>query len=275
MSEKLKIGIVGLGLIGGSIEKRLLQEPNKFEVLSVSVSQAREYRLEDLADVDILFLCGPQSTIPQQLDKIALIISRSSNEGIVAPEKRAFAKTIITDVASTKTKIAEKAKLLGLDNFVPGHPMAGTEAQGYEASYPELFDGANWILADSETDTAKLEKLITETFKSNLVFMDAESHDRCVALVSHLPLILSLALSESAFAFPQAQKIIGPGFKSMTRLAKGNPELGREIISLNKANIRDAWELFKTEVERILKIKGETLEFEIVDIKEKLLTLGS
>lgn len=275
MVEKLRVGIVGLGLIGGSIEKRLLQEPEKFEILSVSVSQGRGYRLEDLIDADIVFLCGPQSLISQQLDKIALLISRSSNEGMVPIEKRAFANTIITDVGSTKAKIAEKARLLGLNNFVPGHPMAGTEHQGYEASFPELFEGANWVLCDSEIDTNKLEKLISETFKANLVLMDAENHDRCVALVSHLPLILSLALSESAFAFPQAQKIIGPGFNSMTRLAKGNPELGMEIISFNKANIKDAWELFKNEVERILKIKGETLEFEIVDIKEKLLALGS
>lgn len=273
MEAKLKIGIVGLGLIGGSIEKRLLQEPDKFEVLSVSVSQGREYKFEDLHNVDILFLCGPQTSIPKQLEKIALLISKSGQEGTIPPEERAFAKTIITDVASTKRQITEKAKELGLTNFIPGHPMAGTEHQGYEASFPELFENANWVLGESNVQTAKLEKLITETFKARLVILDAETHDRCVALVSHLPLLLSLGLSESVSAYPQAQKVIGPGFKSMTRLANGNPELGREIIGLNKSNIKAAWDFFKEEIDRLLTIKGETLEFELVDIKEKLQAL--
>lgn len=273
--HKTKIGIVGLGLIGGSIEKRLLQEPDKFEVLSVSVSQGREYSLEDLVDCDVVFLCGPQSSIPKQLEKIALIISRSSKEGMVAPEDRAFAKTLITDVGSTKVKITAKATELGLTNFIPGHPMAGTEHQGYEASFPELFETANWVLCEVNEQTKKLESLIKDTFKANLVILDPESHDRCVALVSHLPLILSLALSESVLSYPQAQKVIGPGFKSMTRLAKGNPELGREIIGLNKSKIQDSWDFFKEEVDRLLSIRGEALEFELVDIKEKLQTMSS
>lgn len=267
---KQKIGIVGLGLIGGSIEKALLKEPDSFEILSVSESQGREYKLQDLKDCDIVFLCGPQSSIPQQLDEIARIISQSGEEGSVPLEERAFSKTIITDVASTKVQITKKAEELGLDNFIPGHPMAGTEKQGYEASFPELFEEANWVLGESSTRTQALETIITKTLKAKLVIMDSETHDQSVAVISHLPLVLSLGLGDMLASMPQAKKVIGPGFKGMVRLAKGNPELGREMIALNRTNIKNAWEIFKTEVESLLSITGDDLEHELVDIKEAL-----
>ena len=267
---KQKIGIVGLGLIGGSIEKALLREPDSFEILTVSESQAREYKLQDLKDCDLVFLCGPQSTIPKQLEEIAKIISQSSEEGAVPPNARAFSKTIITDVASTKVQITKKAEALGLDNFIPGHPMAGTEKQGYEASFPELFEEANWVLGKTSTRTELLENIITKTLKAKLVIMDPKTHDSSVAVISHLPLVLSLGLGDMLTSMPQAKKVIGPGFKGMVRLAKGNPELGREMIALNRTNIKNAWELFKSEVESLLSITGEELEHELIDIKEAL-----
>ena len=267
---KKKIGIVGLGLIGGSIEKALLQDSDNYEVLSVSQSQGREYKLEDLKDCDIVFLCSSQSSIPGQLEQIAKIISRSSEEGKIPENERAFSKTIITDVASTEQQISNKAQELGLNNFIPGHQMAGTEQQGYEASFPELFENANWVLAESNSKTELLETIITRTLKAKLVIIDPETHDQSVAVISHLPLVLSLGLGELVTAVPQSKKIIGPGFKGMIRLAKGNPELGREMIALNRNNIKNAWELFKTEVEALLAITGPDLEKELVEIKEAL-----
>lgn len=265
-----KIAIAGLGLIGGSIEKVLLRESSDFELITISKSQNREHSLADAADADILFLCGLQSQIPKQLEEIARIISQSGKEGTVVNENRAFAKTIITDVASTKVQIAKIAKELGLDNFIPGHPMAGTEERGYEASFPELFENANWILAESSTRTELLESIITNKLKANLVIMDPETHDQSVAVISHLPLVLSLALGEMLNSIPQSKKVIGPGFKGMVRLAKGNSELGREMISINRSNIRNAWELFKAEVESLLSITGRELEEELIEIKEAL-----
>lgn len=269
MAEILKVGIVGLGLIGGSIEKALAQHPGEFEILTVSKSQQREYQLEDLVDVDILFLCGEQSEIPQQLDKIARMISQAQSQGTKLP----FATTVITDVASTKLRIANRAQELGLGNFVAGHPMAGTEHKGYEASFPDLFKGATWVLAELNPKTAKLENLITQTLGARVVMMDPETHDRSVAVTSHLPLVLSLALADLANSLPQTKEVVGPGFKSMTRLAGGNVELGKEIISLNRQNIKEAWSLFKLEVDSLLEIYGPELENELGEIKAKLLEL--
>ena len=267
MNSKTKIGIVGLGLIGGSIEKALSANADKYEILTVSKSQARNHNLEDLADVDILFLCGTQNEIPKQLDQIACMISKARIE---AKEHIPFSKTIITDVASTKTKIAKTAEQLGLENFIAGHPMAGTEHKGYESSFPTLFQDANWVLSESSERTKLLENIITKELGAKIVIMDPETHDRGVAVTSHLALVLSIALGDMVDSLPQVKQLIGPGFKSMTRLACGNSELGREIISLNRDNIKEIWELYKQEVESLLEIYGSDLEKELELVKQKL-----
>jgi len=267
MSSKTKIGIVGLGLIGGSIEKALLASGTDCEILTVSKSQSREHSLEDLVDVDILFLCGTQNEIPKQIEQIASMISKAR---ATEQEHIPFSKTLITDVASTKTKIFKLAENLGLENFVAGHPMAGTEHKGYESSFPTLFQNATWVLSESNERTKLLESIITKDLGAKIVVMDAETHDRGVALTSHLALVLSIALGDMVDSLPQVKQLIGPGFKSMTRLACGNAELGREIISLNRENIKEIWELYKQEVESLLEIYGSDLEKELELIKEKL-----
>jgi prephenate dehydrogenase len=267
---KKKIGIVGLGLIGGSIEKALKQDLDNYEILIVSQSQGSPYKLEDLKDCDLVFLCGAQTSIPGQLEEIARIISRSGEEGKIPESERAFSRTVITDVASTKLRISKKADELGLNNFVPGHPMAGTEHKGYEASFPELFQGAKWILGERSDRTKLLEDIITKVCKAEIVIMDSAIHDQSVALISHLPLVLSIGLGEIVTRVPVSQKIIGPGFKGMVRLAQGNVELGKEMITLNRNNIKNAWDLFKTEVDALLEIKGENLEEELIEVKKNL-----
>jgi prephenate dehydrogenase len=270
MQEKLKVGIVGLGLIGGSIEKCLQQFPEQFEIFSVSESQNRSYKLDNLVECDVIFLCTQQSKLASQLDKIAQIISRSGQEGHMPEEQRAFAKTVITDVASTKYLFCQKSADLGLKNFIGGHPMAGTEHKGFEASDANMFKDATWILTERNST---LEDIITKYLAAKVLIMDSETHDKSVAVVSHLPLLLSLGLADLAINMPQVAKVMGPSFKGMTRLAKGNPELGREIISLNRSNIKDAWDLFKTEIEALLEIKGHSLQEELNLIKEKILCL--
>lgn len=267
---KKRIGIVGLGLIGGSIEKKLYRDfPEKYEIFSVSQSQERPYKLEDLADTDVLLLCGPQSTIKKQLEEIALIISKSGQRGTIPEENRAFANTIISDVASTKSAICSHAIEFGLNNFIGGHPMAGTEKQGFENSFPELFHDCNWILTETNSKSQILEELIKDLGSKNTVIMDPETHDQAVAAISHIPLVLSLGLGILVNQVPRAKEIIGPGFKSMIRLAQGNEQLSQEIISLNKDNIKELWEAYKENMDSFLDIEGKNnLKDEIKYIKE-------
>ena len=265
MDKSLKIGIVGLGLIGGSIQKRL-NDTGKYELLLVSKSQGSNLELKNLGSCDLVFLCGEQSSIPAQLAEIAKLKAQASKDACDD-----FKNTIITDAASTKVQICETAKNLGLENFIGGHPMAGTEKQGYEASFPELFEEATWVLTESNSKTEVLEKVITEDLKAKITVMDAATHDKSVAAISHLPLVLSLGLAEALNQVPTAAKVIGPGFKSMTRLAKGNEKLGREMIGINRENISELWEAYKTYVDSLLKLPQSALSQEMTEIKEKLL----
>jgi len=278
MAEKIKIGIVGLGLIGGSIEKRLQEKPDKYEILVVSNSQEQgldaagaRRALSDLAAVDILFLCSNQSEIIKQLQEIALIILRSSDEGKVPEDKRAFAHTLITDVGSTKEHICAVAAELGLSNFIGGHPMAGTEHKGYEASFAGLFEACTWVLTESSERTELLEQVIKQDLgAANLVLLDAAAHDKSAATISHLPLVLSLGLANLLRQNPNAKAMIGPGFTGMTRLAKGNEQLGLEIIKANRKNIKELWANYKQEIDSLLSISQDSLAEEMGAIKQAL-----
>lgn len=261
MTEKISVGIIGLGLIGGSIERRLGLKPELYEVKAVSISQGRAFTIEDLKNEDIVFICSPQSQVNSVLDQIALLQSK---------DQTAFVKTIITDVASTKTRIKHEAELLGIKNFVAGHPMAGTEKQGYENSFPELFEGAKWILDSDARDFPILENIIKGELGAVIEYMDVEVHDKAVAVTSHLPLVLSLILAKMGMDYSPAHKTIGPGFKGMVRLAGGNISMGKEIIDLNRNNINELWQDYKAEVEALLAAPEDDLEKELKSIKDKL-----
>jgi len=262
-----KIGIVGLGLIGGSIEKALIEKQSELglaAVKTVSQSQKREYSIYDLADCDVIFLCAEQSKILEELDEIAKIIAKSNTDG-----KKPFANALITDVASTKKKVAEKARTLGLDNFVAGHPMAGTEHQGYDASFPSLFEGSTWILEERSDRTKLLEYTILNVLKAKeLVTLDPDTHDKLVAVVSHVPMLLSFALADLLKSYPLAEKIVGPGIKGMMRLAKGNTLMSKEILALNKNNINLVWKDYLQSVETLLDTPASILEPELNKVKK-------
>lgn len=264
-----KIGIVGLGLIGGSIEKCLLEKQAELglsQVKTVSKSQKREYSIHDLADCDVIFLCSEQSKILGDLDEIAKTIAKSNSNA-----EKPFANALITDVASTKKKISDKAKELGLSNFIAGHPMAGTEHEGYAASFPELFHGSNWILEEKNEKTKLLEHLILKVLGAKeIVALDAETHDKLVAVVSHLPMLMSFALADLLKSYPVAEKIIGPGFRGMTRLAKGNVQMSKEILALNRQNVKDLWSEYSTHLNSLLDLPTSLLEPELAKIKKLL-----
>lgn len=126
-------------------------------------------------------------------------------------------------------------------NFIGGHPMAGTEHKGLDASFETLFNGAKWVLTPSKwcSDTQILEKIITE-LGAVTVIADPAEHDRAVALISHMPLLLSQALLEFVQNHSDSKlalELAASGFKSMTRLAHTNPELAKDMLSGNKKNV--------------------------------------
>lgn len=228
-----KVGILGLGLIGGSIAKRLMQ--NGCEVYTVKskskdVEKAKKWvkkvfpTLDDLVqEIDLLIIATPLSTIIPIAKKI----------------KRAR-PLLVVDVGSVKEEIVKEFYKLTQKNveFLSTHPMAGSEKKGFEASDVDLFEGAPWIVTPHQKNRTSLDAWI-RSLGAKPISMKAKEHDQKMALISHLPTLVSILLLKFAKTQdPKSLEIAGPGFKSMTRLAQGNKKLIKDFFKLNNKNIQ-------------------------------------
>ena len=214
----MKIGIIGLGLIGGSLFKDLRKD---YDVIAVSKSQNGEniYKTYDvLKDRDLVFVCTPMNKTLAVLDEL---------ESVLSPE------TVVTDVCSLKKFVTGKRPY----NFIPSHPMAGTEHKGFENSFEGLFKGAKWVITGEENP---LLTEIIEYVGAKPVFTTAEKHDEAVAMISHMPMVISQGLMLCAKDNPLALEIASSGFRDMTRLALSNEEMACDMVSMNSQNIEQA-----------------------------------
>ena len=269
----MHVGFVGFGLIGGSIARAVRANPAS-QAWTVSAwspsgqgpSRAASEGTIDLAaatpedaiaDADLLVLAGPPTACLTALDELAGRWSHALGPSAV-----------ITDVASTKGALVERADAAGL-RYVGGHPMAGLETSGYAAGRADLFVDRPWVIVPgriaSPHDIERVTEL-AEACRARPVRMDAATHDRAVAGISHLPLILAAALVEAVAGggtggalddWPIASTLAATGWRDMTRLARGDPAMGAGIAVTNAIALAerlrdlqatlDAW---RTELER-------------------------
>ena len=228
----MKIGIVGLGLIGGSIFKSL--KKLDYEIVAVSNSMqgilpniTNDY--DTLKGCDVVFVCTAMNKTLKILDIL---------ENILSPE------TIVCDVCSLKSFVCQKQRPYV---FIPSHPMAGTELRGFENSFEDLFKGAKWVITpiNNEKDFANdknfktIEQLITQ-MGAKIVVTTPAKHDEAVALISHMPMVVSQALFLTASDNPLAMEIAASGFRDMTRLAMSNEEMASDMVNLNSENIQNS-----------------------------------
>ena len=223
----MRIGIIGLGLIGGSIFKNLLGA-KKHEVVGISRS-VNEYNVSNdynnLKGCDLVFVCTPMNVTLEILDKLENYLGKD---------------TIVTDVCSLKEY---KYK------FIPSHPMAGTEHQGWDYAFPDLFDGATWAVTlkeDTSTEDFSVLKTVIEELGANTVMTTPQEHDRAVALISHTPMIIAQALCKNIENNELAQKLASSGFRDTTRLAMSNVEMANDMVVMNKENIKDVVNLLNS-----------------------------
>lgn len=243
-----KIGIIGLGLIGGSLFKDL--QSFGYDVIAVSNSQEGENIYKDydvLKDRDIVFVCSPMNNALEIFDKL---------EQILRPE------TVVTDVCSLKEFVCIKKRPY---KFVPSHPMAGTEHKGFENSFEGLFKGAKWVITPVFGESETLINVIKQV-GAIPVITTPQKHDEAAAMISHMPMVLAQALFLAASENPLALEIASSGFRDMTRLALSNEEMASDMVSMNSKNIENSiLKLYKAVgeltggnyTETISKIKSE------------------
>lgn len=215
----MKIGIIGLGLIGGSLFKDLTK---KYDVIAVSQSQNGDKifkSYEVLKDRDLIFVCTPMNKTLAVLDEL---------ENYLSPD------TVVTDVCSLKKFVSEKQRPY---KFIPSHPMAGTEHKGFENSFEGLFKNAKWVITGEKNDLL-LE--IIDFVGATPIFTTAEKHDEAVAMISHMPMVIAQGLMLAAKENPLALEIASSGFRDMTRLAMSNEEMADDMVTMNHKNIEQS-----------------------------------
>ena len=227
----MKIGVVGLGLIGGSIFKEL-STIKDYEVIGVSRSVKTKNvsnNYQSLKNCDLVFVCTPIDKTLETLDKLDKILD---------------SKTIVTDVCSVKGFVSKKKYNF---KFIPSHPMAGTEYCGWENSFIGLFKGAKWAITPIEGEILSeqdiLERII-QRLGATPITTSAEEHDKAVALISHLPLFVAQALCKNIESNKLAQELCATGFKDTTRLALSNLEMAKDMLNYNGENINLAYDDF-------------------------------
>ena len=221
----MKIGVVGLGLIGGSIFKDLIKAG--YDIVGISNSQSGEHIYKDyseLRDCKIVFVCSAMNKTLAVLGEL---------------EKYLPKETIVTDVCSLKRFVSQKKYSY---NFIPSHPMAGTEKQGFENSFEGMFKGVKWVITpiDNENSGIELLKNIIVELGAKPIITTPEEHDRAAALISHMPMLISQAIFKTAQNNDLAMQMASSGFRDMTRLAMSNPEMANDMINMNSDNIEES-----------------------------------
>ena len=251
------VAIVGVGLIGGSFAIAIRNAGFAGRILGVS-SQATLRRALDLGIVDeglpiqsalpragLVFLAHPISRIIDQLSHIDPLLRPGA---------------VVTDAGSTKRRIVAAAGAILRGAFVGGHPMAGKESRGAENADAHLFRSRTWFLTPSTPElmeqpgVAALVSLIRSTGAQPVV-ISPDDHDRLVSLTSHLPQLLSTALSATLHdtVGERARVAAGPGLHDMTRLAMSSYDIWADILDTNQDAIAGALDAF---IERLTRLRN-------------------
>lgn len=227
-----RVRIVGSGLIGSSIGLALAAKGVTVEMVDV------EEKAAALAQ-DLVGSSLSENRDDEEMPDLVIIAAPLSATGLVVQREKSSGFNLkFMDIASVKVNPLLQVSSLGLDmaQFLPSHPMAGREVGGAESARADLFQGRPWIIdsAGVAPELLAFGLQVIEFCGAHIVDMPAASHDRAVALISHLPQILSSTLAAQLEGAPaEWLDLAGSGLRDTTRIAASNPTLWREIIVAN------------------------------------------
>jgi prephenate dehydrogenase len=240
----MQLGIVGLGLIGGSLAAAAKQRHGATVVAVDRAAVLDHPRAAVLADERVPIERPDWAERLAHLDLIVLAVPVRAIEQLL--ETTLAAGPTVTDCGSTKRQIARvAATAAGASHFVPGHPMAGAPEGGLANARDDLFDGRRWILCPESADPLRVRRVteLAAGVGAQVVEMTAVEHDRAVALTSHVPQLLSSALAVLGNR-RSALTGVGPAFLSAVARAGGSESMWRDIFATNHDEVAAAlWDL--------------------------------
>lgn len=269
-----KLVIIGVGLIGGSFALALRRASLVEHIVGIGRSRENLLRAKELGvideiandlqealkDADLVLLAVPVGQIGKTIAQTSLYLE---------------SKTIVTDVGSTKQDVIIAARSFlahNLRNFVPSHPIAGTELSGVNAANANLFHHKHLILTPLEETSVDAIHYITRLWKScgaRISQMQASQHDEIFATMSHLPHILAFTLMNHVCTIAKGSpsnllRFAGTSFLDFTRIASSSPEMWRDICLTNQASLLCQIDAYQDELAALRKMlannDGVTLE---------------
>ncbi len=269
----MRVVIIGLGLIGGSIGLALKQanwqkaqivgfirrsEVGQAALNMGAVDEVETSMEKAVHNSDLIIIATPVLTIKDIMVQIAPHLSHDC---------------IITDAASTKLQVMQWAQELlpPTTCFIGGHPMAGKETSGIKAAEADLFSNATYCLVPGPQATQKAIQTITdmvEKLGATPFSISAWEHDHLVAGISHLPLVLSVALISATTgnsSWEQMSQLASSGYRDLTRLASGSPEVNSHILLSNQSAIVTWIDEYIKELQRLRKLIN-TSDYEMQNV---------
>lgn len=254
----MKIGFVGLGLIGGSIAKAIREVHGDYTIVAYdiygklldnaltdgTINKACYEIDENFDNCDYIFLCAP---VTSNEENLKLIIDKCTD------------KTILTDVGSTKGNIHRALENIGFDGiFIGGHPMAGSEKYGYDNADSKIIKGAYYVLTPgknaSEKNISDYEDLV-KSIGCKPTVMDMELHDKATGVISHIPHVISASLVHFLIEHDndkQTMKTLAAGgFRDVTRTASSSVKMWEDICLANNDVICELLDDYIKQLERI------------------------
>ena len=254
----MTIGIVGLGLIGGSLGldlrsqgHRVVGASRKFETcdraIAIGAVDDAATGLELMQQADVIFICTPLAIMETTvIDLIPYLAD----------------ETILTDVGSVKGWVMQ-AVAPHWPNFVGGHPMAGKAENGIEAAQRDLFTGCAYVLTPTEATPAAAVQAVEQVVRplqARIYHCHPDEHDRAVAWISHLPAMISGSLvaacgSETNVSVLQlARALASSGFRETSRVGGGNPELGLMMARYNSESLLRSLYTYRDQLDKVIAL---------------------
>ncbi len=240
----MKVGVIGLGLIGGSMAIDMKRRGFADEVLGVEAEPVNAAAAEKIGIVDRVVTLE-ECVAESEFIVLAVPVGAAVKMLPQILDMAADTDKVVIDVCSTKEHLARSVKYHPQRRmYVASHPMAGTEYSGPWAAMPGLFDGHACIICDAEESSPKAVRTVEEMYKAlnmRMIYMNSSNHDVHTAYVSHISHVTSFALALTVLDKEKDEKHIfdlaSGGFSSTVRLAKSSPDMWTPILSQNRDNV--------------------------------------
>ena len=253
----MNIGIIGLGLMGGSLAKAVKRYSIANKVFGFTNSEKNK---KDILELNLVDELVDLETLKKVSDVIILAIPVDAIISMFPNFLDIDENTTIIDMGSTKEYIVKNIPEKIRKNFIAAHPMTGTEKSGPKAAIDDLYEGKTVVLCDLEDNTEVHINRAYEIFQAigmRIVVMNSSRHDIHACYMSHLPHLISFSLANTVMGHEDPKSIIAlaaGGFKDMSRIAKSSPIMWSDIFKQNKKNLLDSMDLFEKHLKDARKL---------------------